>query len=195
MISSESNNASVLFLHGAIHLLRTTNENSIENTYKIIRDKNSDLDLRQIKKILLDHSKEFDNLIVAGGGSKEKINQIYNNYYLKKCLGKLNNSKGIFLVYGCNLIGFKNITTDEHIWREVLANATLLYIGLHLAEGETLDSKANELKKVLEKLYIGTQKEVVCFNTKKNNIWQDKFWRNDSINLKEPITIVLNKII
>lgn len=168
----KDNNKEVDFNNQGIRDLR-------KNLIKLLERNNGSkdyLNLLELRQILLKTYENFDHLIVLGG-AKEKTNQIFNNYYLHKCYGKLNNSNGTYVVYGCNLTGNSSSpVADNHIWRQVIKNSKKLFIGLYVESNSNLTEETQKLKKKFRSLKDKDKlKEIYCFDSKKINIWKDDF--------------------
>ncbi len=142
-IHSTNNKQTLIYLHGALHLLEFDNRG-----YKIVRDKNrSQLDLKAIRGKILKSSNKYHPLIVFEASSNDKLNILYNNNYLLNSFDKINTTSGDFIVYGCKTMDKDGHFFDEHLWRSIVnSKISNLYIPCHEEGSDNLIKKANSFK-------------------------------------------------
>lgn len=172
----------VVYLHGAIHLLRRNIESKekISNEeegsiYKIKKNKKV-LHLKEVIKRLRDYLL-YDNVIVLEGTSEKKMELIINNPYLSRGIDKLSRSSGHFVIYGCSIVGHNNkINNDSHIWARIInADIEKLYIGIH--KKEFSEEKKKIILAALKTLYhkkgdVSLEEKIIFFLIENNDIWQ-----------------------
>jgi hypothetical protein len=174
--SSNNNLESIIFLHGALHLLRQG-----RNAYKIVRGQ-ADMSLAKIKELLLKYLSEFDNMLVFDATSSGKLNEIYSNDYLVKAYDKLITIKGTIIIYGCKVFKDENNEdNDQHLWyRLINSKVNQIYIGRSSDNVSELEHEAKRLRDNFQKLKCTPEDiEIHCFSQIKHNIWEKpNFFQN-----------------
>ncbi len=170
----------VMYLHGAIHLIRSKSKNPSDegNIYKIKKAKDETFHLKDVIKQLR-NDMSYENIVILEGTSEAKMELIINNPYLIRGLDRLSRSSGCFVVYGCSILKSNDkINNDEHIWTRIInANINKLYIGIHDDRQKYFDEKRAVIIEALDKLYhrrdyCSLEDKITFFSTKNNNdIW------------------------
>ncbi len=125
----------VFYLHGGLHLFFDKND-----TYKLANNKEQKHSI--IKQTQNRHVRRKESpLVIIEGNSNDKLRRINDNAYLKYCYQKLNQIKGVVLIYGHSLD-----YNDEHIFKTINANPNInaVYISIFapVTNEETIRQKA-----------------------------------------------------
>lgn len=166
-----NNKESLLYLHGALHLLRKENK-----TFKI--SKNGTLNLLGLRKILTEKT-EFENLLILEPTSDDKEAAIGLNPYLTLCHKKLLTCTGTIIVYGCSIFDTQgNLNNDKHLWENVASSkASKIYLGIHSQIDERIRNNIQTQFKAKNK--NEADKQIFFFQTEKTNIWDSNDFISD----------------
>lgn len=96
-------NQNVFFLHGSFHLYKDKN-----STKKITQKKNKAV-YKRLEEII--HTNEEEIICILANKSEDKMRQIQDNQYLKKCFNKLSDLSGNLVILGSSLDD-----NDKHIF-------------------------------------------------------------------------------
>ena len=121
----------IFYLHGALHIYRERNENTVRK----IAVKRMDTLRTQILSHIDAHS-TLDCIFK----NKEKLSDIKKNKYLNDCLEQLKNISGNIFLYGIGL--GKN---DNHVWSSIQNNSNIknIYISVYSDDSDEFIKQTN----------------------------------------------------
>ena len=129
----ESTDQNVYFPHGALHIIKNGNK-----TEKIERTQNKAF-LRVLEEVVNSENKRV--LCVLKGTTEDKVKEIKQHSYLKKCLNKLSKIDGTLVILGCSMSD-----NDKHIFDCInQSNVKDIYISSSRKNAETSYQKSLKL--------------------------------------------------
>ncbi|MFV0321838.1 MAG: DUF4917 family protein [Alphaproteobacteria bacterium] len=134
----------IFFLHGAFHIY----EKNRSQIYKITQEKNKAL-YQKLEDTI--NSEEKEIVCVFSGTSKEKIDSIQENSYLRHCYGKLSTLNGSLVIFGSSMA-----ENDNHIFEQI--NKSMIDNIYISNDGENITSDYKKMKELFP------NKKITLFN-------------------------------
>lgn len=175
---STNNQGTLLFLHGALHLLQKDNE-----TYKVVTT-GTDRPLSTLRNFLLKKFMDFSNLVVFDATSTEKVSCIYENSYLTKAYDKLVPIEDDLIVYGCSVFKNDELSNDEHLWQRIITSSVKnIFVSCSEETEADLYNNACLLQSLLKRYRCDhTPVDIHFFSHNQINIWESDDFYNDVLN-------------